>query len=188
MGDKSLQKKKFIVEKAKEVFCQQGFSSVTMKDIVEACEISRGGVYLYFSDTKEIFEAVLASEERPVIGTWTKDDALGDILYTYLDEQKKEILKKKDNLAMAGFEYSYANKKDSILKKQFQEDLKAMEKLISDGVAKKWMSCDNPAVAARNIMYTIEGMKVTSQTVGITADAIDKEIEFMLGTVGLTTA
>ena len=49
MGERSLQKKQFILEKAREVFVEKGFRSVTMKDIVDACEISRGGLYLYFS-------------------------------------------------------------------------------------------------------------------------------------------
>ena len=62
MGDKSVQKKKYIMQKARNVFCRNGYRAVTMKDIVEACDISRGGLYLYFSNTKELFEAVLAEE------------------------------------------------------------------------------------------------------------------------------
>ena len=34
MGDKSAQKKKFIVETARQVFKKKGFKEVTMKDIV----------------------------------------------------------------------------------------------------------------------------------------------------------
>ncbi len=48
MGDKSVKKKKYIVETARKVFMEKGFRKVTMKDIVEACDISRGGLYLYF--------------------------------------------------------------------------------------------------------------------------------------------
>jgi len=48
MGEKSVQKKRYIVEKARDVFMEKGFKKVTMKDIVEACDISRGGLYLYF--------------------------------------------------------------------------------------------------------------------------------------------
>ena len=40
MSDKSVQKRKFILETARNVFAEKGFRSVTMKDIVEACEIS----------------------------------------------------------------------------------------------------------------------------------------------------
>ena len=64
MGERSLQKKQFILEKAREVFVEKGFRSVTMKDIVDACEISRGGLYLYFSSPEEIFLEVLAAESE----------------------------------------------------------------------------------------------------------------------------
>ena len=43
MSEKSVQKRNYIIEKAREVFSQKGYLTVTMKDIVEACEISRGG-------------------------------------------------------------------------------------------------------------------------------------------------
>ena len=51
MGEKSVQKKRYIVETARKVFVEKGFKKVTMKDIVEACDISRGGLYLYFENT-----------------------------------------------------------------------------------------------------------------------------------------
>ena len=59
MGDKSEQKREYILEKAHKVFAQKGYRNVTMKDIVEACEISRGGLYLYFGSTEEIFKEIL---------------------------------------------------------------------------------------------------------------------------------
>ena len=51
MSEKSEQKKKLILETARKVFVEKGYKLVTMKDIVEACEISRGGLYLYFQST-----------------------------------------------------------------------------------------------------------------------------------------
>ena len=59
MGEKSKQKKKFILETARKVFMEKGFKRVTMKDIVEACDISRGGLYLYFDNTAQIFTEVM---------------------------------------------------------------------------------------------------------------------------------
>lgn len=47
MSDKSAQKKKFIVETARQVFKEKGYKEVTMKDIVEACNISRRIISLF---------------------------------------------------------------------------------------------------------------------------------------------
>lgn len=192
MGNKSVQKKKYIVECATKVFAKKGFKAVTMKDIVEACEISRGGLYLYFGDTAQVFEAVLEARENAgllVLKEATKEDAPGDILLTYLNEKKKDITKKKDNLEAAIFEYAFemkALKKESLLKKQYVEETKALEKLIADGVKQKWMVCDNPQAAAKNIMSTLEGLKVTTHAYGLSQDSFDQAIEYMLGSVGLT--
>lgn len=43
---------------------EKGFKKVTMKDIVEACDISRGGLYLYFENTSQIFMEVLRMESE----------------------------------------------------------------------------------------------------------------------------
>ena len=67
MGEKSARKKQFIIKKAREVFAQRGYKDVTMKDIVDACQISRGGLYLYFDSTKEIFLEVLTQLGIPKI-------------------------------------------------------------------------------------------------------------------------
>ena len=101
MGEKSVQKKKYILEKARAVFSEKGFKNVTMKDIVDACEISRGGLYLYFSSTEEIFLAVLADDsseddEEAVVAALSGDASAGDMLALFLKEQKKEILRKKE--------------------------------------------------------------------------------------------
>lgn len=189
MGDKSLQKKNRIVEAAREVFYQNGYRAVTMKDIVEACGISRGGLYLYFANTKELFEAVLEQENQTVLkAPAAKDANPGEILLMYLDEQKKEILKKKGNLSIAIYEYMFENKfsdNDLPAKKHFVETVKMLEQLIADGVAQEWMVCESPSEAARNIVYTLEGLKVTAQTIGVSAKTVDSQIAYIMGTLGM---
>ncbi len=192
MGDKSLQKKNMIVEAAREVFLKRGYRAVTMKEIVEACGISRGGLYLYFANTKELFEAVLERENQTLSSilelSAAKKSNPGEILLMYLDEQKKTILKKKGNLAVATYEYMFENKllnHEVPAEKCFEENVKALEQLIADGVAQEWMVCENPAEAARNIVYTLEGMKVTAQTTGVSAKVLDSQIAYIMRTLGM---
>lgn len=190
MGNKSEQKKKYIVEKAREVFSKNGYRKVTMKDIVEACEISRGGLYLYFADTKSLFKAVLDENEKDkdIFETIQNGELTpGEALLAYLDAQKQAILKK-DSLVAATFEYLFEQKADGNVadaRTVREESVKGIEKLIVNGVAEEWMLCDNPAMAARNIIYVLDGLRVNAQTVGITEADMDAEIEYILGTLGL---
>ena len=192
MGDKSVQKKKYIVETARKVFMEKGFKTVTMKDIVEACDISRGGLYLYFESTSQIFTEVLKleSEETDDVfsGKIAEDATAVDILLLFLKEQKKEILRKKDTLTQAIYEFYFENtltKKDNILRKQFESAVIIIQKLIEAGVESGEFYCEDPEGAARNIMLVLEGFKISAQTIGVTAESVDKQLLYILKSLGV---
>ena len=192
MGEKSLQKKKYILETARKVFMEKGYKNVTMKDIVEACDISRGGLYLYFNSTAEIFREVLhmeSEEADDVFSDSIREDATAtEILALFLKEHKKELLSKKDNLAIATYEYYFGEdvpKKDNILKRQFDSAVKIIEKLIETGVENGEFYCEDCRSAARNIMFLLEGLKISAHTIGVTPEMVDRELLFILNGLGV---
>ncbi len=192
MGEKSVQKKKYILETAREVFVEKGFKKVTMKDIVEACNISRGGLYLYFESTSQIFLEVLKLESEETDDVFsdniTEDATAADILVLFLQEQKKELLRKKNTLTQAIYEFyfeSQPGRKNNILKKQFDSAVKIIEKLIEIGVDNGEFYCEDCQETARNIMFVLEGLKISAQTIGITADTVDRQIMFILKSLGV---
>ncbi len=192
MGEKSQQKRKYILEKARQVFIEKGYRSVTMKDIIEACEISRGGLYLYFPSTQEIFLEVLKQEAEAgdnVFSTQATEDATPvDILELFFAAQKAELLNTKDNLAMATYEYAFTHKmdgKDNFLREQFKAAVQALTQLIEMGVEDGEIFCEEPQSAAEEIMYTIEGLKLSQLTMQITEAEIDKQLAYLLQGLGL---
>lgn len=192
MGEKSIQKKKYILETARKVFVEKGFKKVTMKDIVEACDISRGGLYLYFESTGQIFQEVMRLESEETDDVFsdkiTEDATAADILMLFLQEQKKELLRREDTLTQAIYEYYFENqpgRKNNILKKQFDSAVKIIEKLIEIGVDNGEFYCEDCQGTARNIMFVLEGLKISAQTIGITEETVDREIEFILKYLGL---
>ncbi len=186
MGEKSLQKKQYILETARKVFVDKGYKNVTMKDIVEACDISRGGLYLYFGSTEELLLAVLQKDAEEIDDVFSEsiaeEDSAADILTLFLKEQKKELLRKKNNLTMAVYEYAFENreKKDQMMRRQFEAGVRVLEKLIESGIASGEFYCENPKGAANNIMYVLEGMKINSQTMGITEAMVDEQLLYIL--------
>ncbi len=192
MGEKSEHKRTFIIETARKVFMDKGYKRVTMKDIVEACDISRGGLYLYFNSTAEIFLEVLkleSSETDDVFSDHIKEDAtVTDILVLFLEEQKKEILRGQDTLTQATYEYYFENelpKKDNIVKRQFESALMIIQRLLESGVDSDEFVCDDCDGAASNIMFVLEGLKITAQTVGVTKEQVDAQIAYILATLGV---
>ena len=55
------QRKHQILTASMGVFKRKGYEKATLKDIVEEAGMSRGWIYLYFTDKIEIFEALLLS-------------------------------------------------------------------------------------------------------------------------------
>ena len=168
MSEKSAQKKKYIVETARGVFTEKGYKNVTMKDIVEACGISRGGLYLYFSGTDELFMDVLKMEAEEAddvfAGKVGQDATPSDILALFLKEQKRELLHSGNNP----------------LKQQFDAAVRIIERLIEAGVEAGEFYCEDAKGAARNIMYVLEGLKIAAQTRGITEEMVDREVLYIM--------
>lgn len=187
MGEKSAQKKKYILDTARKVFVEKGFKNVTMKDIVEACGISRGGLYLYFDSTERILLDILQMEAEETDDVFTgqisEEDTAADILTLFLKEQKKELLQKKSNLTVAVYEYFFEHgleDKNNTLRRQFDAGVKVLVKLIEAGIATGEFYCENPKGTACNIMYVLEGMKINSQTFGITEKMVDEQLLYIM--------
>lgn len=187
MGEKSEQKRQFILQAAKKIFMEKGFKDVTMKDIVDACEISRGGLYLYFESTKEIFLEILKLEAEDTDDDFAanikEDSSIIDILRFFLKEQKKEILNLGGTLTVATYEFFFANKvskKENIVKHTFEAAVKVLAELLTIGTDREELYCDDPIGAAQNIMLVLEGLKVASHTMGVSEKFVDEQILYIM--------
>lgn len=190
MGAKAEQKKNYIREKAKNVFMEKGFKNVTMKDVVDACGISRGGLYLYYSDTAQLFLDIMKMEaeesDDTFSGAISRKASAKDILTLFLEEQKKELLREDESLAVATYEYAFmeAGRKDDYLQKKFMQAVHIIERLIRSGNQSGEFGCADPAGAAMNIMFSIEGLKITSRTMKISERDVDNEIAYLMNGLG----
>lgn len=188
MGEKSEQKRELILQCGREVFARKGFRSVTMKDIVEACEISRGGLYLYFGSTEEIFREIflkeLETQGEDVTEQLTKESTMSELLMLFLKEQKKIILRKKQDISIASYEYFFANKpekkSENLLRNRFETEVTVLEKILEEGTLRGEFYCENSMATAQHIMYALEGMKICAKTMGITESKVDQELLYIL--------
>ena len=58
----STKTKDMLLEKARQLFAKSGYDNTTMNDIAEASQKGRRTLYTYFSNKKEIYNAVIESE------------------------------------------------------------------------------------------------------------------------------
>ena len=183
MSEKSARKRQLIVETARRIFMEKGYKDVTMKDIVEACNISRGGLYLYFSGVEELLLEVMRVEEAEtddVFSNELKEDATAtDVLMIFLKEQKREILRKKDDLSVAAYEYYFARgltNEENPMRKKFEDGVSALTSLIEVGVDSGEFYDVDARAAAVNIMFILEGLRICARTMGVTEEMVDDEL------------
>lgn len=185
MSDRAAEKRELIIQKARKVFIKKGYKDVTMKDIVEACDISRGGLYIYFDSIKDLFEAVLEAEEG-------KSDAeisrrlpavrnTEDVLTLFFKEQKKEILRKQDSLLTAIYEYEFINaSKKNPSKNTYQSQIAKsqlfLRKLIETANKSGELRVEDPRQVANHVVYALEGMKIMSRAGKLTEKDVDEEL------------
>lgn len=48
-----------IIDQATDLFAMHGFSGVSMREIAEACELSKAGLYYHFKDKEDLFMSIL---------------------------------------------------------------------------------------------------------------------------------
>ncbi len=182
---KAARKKAYILDKAKDVFMEKGFIAVTMKDIVDACAISRGGLYLYFSSTEEVFQALFLREaeyeqQRMEIAIWENLPAK-EILLHYLEKRKEMILKKSPSLTQAGHEFLTRNTDAQMIRKwQFDGITEMLRGLIVYGIKTKEFKRVDAGVWARHIALLLYGLELTGQSLNLREKIVDEQIGFAL--------
>ena len=115
-------------------------------------------------------------EKEPPAGELTA----AEILALFLKEQKKEILGSKKTLTAATYEYAFANPKNMLLKKRFSAGVTMLEKLIRMGTQSEEFYDVDARIAAKNIMYVLEGLKIASVTMGVSGETIDNELYMIM--------
>ncbi len=186
MADKSLKKRNLILDCAEKVFSQKGFSVVTMKDIIEACNISRGGIYLYFSSTDEIFMEVIKSHHQTYLKkTQHNIDEVKDfqvIVETYFENLKQEMLNIKGSLKLAMVEFFITHKTDT--ESEFfisaMNGLKApISEILLLGKKQGKISYDNLSDAADLVFYWQIGLEEIMLSTNVPMESLYSQIDLM---------
>lgn len=72
MTSKSEQKKKFILQKAKERFIHYGYNNTSMQDLVDYIGVSKGSIYYYFSGKEDLFFEIYKENTDQWIEEWRR--------------------------------------------------------------------------------------------------------------------
>ena len=179
MATKGEKTREAIIDASYALFAEKGFKNVTMKDVCEITGMSRGGLYSHFSDTSQLFEALLEKiTQKPVLNIQAeikKGTSAVLILDKALAVLEEEAKHPEDSLSIAMYEYSETV--DSRMMEHLNRTgAKKWKKLIEYGIARGEFKNVNADEIVSVIMYSYQGVRMWSKVIPVKPDVIQSII------------
>lgn len=160
--------KQSIKAKAIRLFAQKGFKDVTMKDICEVTELSRGGLYLHYSSTKQIFSDIIDDLMNAQSGEFSEKIEQGlsakEILLQVLERYKNEMMDVGGSLSVAIYEFfsSETSKQNNALFQQYQKSYFMWKRLLEYGISRREFNTVDIDAIFDLIVFSYQGVRMYS--------------------------
>lgn len=184
MGIKGNRTKQYIKDQARRLFAQNGYKTVTMKDICEATGLSRGGLYRHYDSTDQIFaeiiEEFLGEQTDLFSESMEKELPAPGILDAVLHQYQSEMLDAEGSLSLAICEYFSSKgraKREDILSKQYLSSFQPWEKLIAYGIARGEFKDVDARGVFDILLFSYQGVRMYSQLMEIPKETPKRIIE-----------
>ena len=190
MNKRGEETRKHIKRCACSLFAEKGFKQVTMKDICEASQLSRGGLYCHYKSTRQIFQEIIddmTGQQDNEIDVRIKQNQpavtiLDDILYKY----ENEMIDSQSSLSVAIYEYfsihDIACRKNTLYE-QYLISANTWKKLMQYGIARKEFKKVDIAAVFDLIVFSYQGVRMYSKLMPVAKEIpsrIIKEIRKIL--------
>src|SRR5262245_1414533 len=175
-----------ILEAARKVFAQKGFSLATVDDIAAAAGVAKGTVYLYYESKRDIYFAALKFGLEK--------------MYAVLDERLKSAVSPEDKLrTLIAVKLEYFDDNRDFFKIYYSElgnicihpgtidnefhalylgQAKVVETILREGARKKVLRLVRAEQAAFAISDVIRGV-VTQRVLGWSKSKISQDVDFI---------
>lgn len=182
MGKKGEETKELIRRKAYDLFAEKGFKAVTMKDVCEAAELSRGGLYRHYPGTEELFEEILGELEKRQKDEFAdkieKDLPAAQILDEVLERYKNEMNDSGMSLSIAIYEYySSRQQENNALRERYNVSKKMWKNLIAYGMERGEFRQVDAEGVYDVIAFAYQGVRMYSKMMPIEEEIPDRIIK-----------
>lgn len=189
-GDRT---KECILTEAKKLFAKSGYSNVTMKDICDVCNLSRGGLYRYFGSVKDIFVAVLdedrENQEKTLARTLKSKASAKELLDAFLLARKERLVLGNDQgIVFAIQDFAHAETGEQHYVRQRYEDMaKKLSLLLQSGQEQGVFNAFDINSAAMHILLLLDSLETNSAILSLTEEEIDNQFQLLYNFVQKNT-
>jgi len=180
--------KQEIMLRAEQLFAQRGYESVSMREIAEACDITKANIYYYFKDKESLYLQVLESDMLEMIEALrraaeregTARDKIARIAETFV-----RLLHSKPALIRMGMRPFGEQEPDilGLVYRHRQEVLRPVERVLEEGLRSGELRLLNVPVTALSFVIIMRVLVIVA-TKGLPPPDIS-ESDMVLHTVEL---
>ena len=180
MATKGERTRESILNAAYALFAKKGFKQVTMKDVCEVTNMSRGGLYSHFSSTSQLFEALLERITEKDALDFQEQMKRGASAIAILEEALKlmeeEMKHPEDSLSIAMYEY--AETVDSeVMERLNKASKKKWKRLIRYGIERGEFQDVDASEIVNVILYSYQGVRMWSRILPMKPKTIHSIVE-----------
>ena len=161
----SIKTREMLMEKARQLFAKSGFENTTMNDIAEASQKGRRTLYTYFSNKKEIYNAVIESELEILYSqlqkTVEKENSASDKLLlffvTRLEIIKEDVTR---NGTLKGDFFRDIFLVENVRKTFDKKEIGFLKMILDEGIASNEFEIVDSLQTARILHFALKGLEV----------------------------
>lgn len=175
--------RQLIKKSACSLFAGKGFKQVTMKDICEAANLSRGGLYCHYGSTREIFREIINDFMIQQGDSFSEKIehqlSAKEILNEVLEKYKNEMLDSQSSLSLALYEYFSIDNTETgnELCAQYTASFNAWQTLLEYGIKNGEFHHVDIKSVFDLIIFSYQGVRMYSKIMPIDEDIPQRIIE-----------
>lgn len=131
--EKGRKKRDLILDKAKELFIQQGYAATSMEDLVQYIGVSKGSIYYHFKSKDDLFVQLLVRQNQEWINAWVEKSvdflSFEEKVYGIADHMVDDF---QNPLTKVGEEFYISSPENQLLLDDFLEIIREPRKLYRD--------------------------------------------------------
>lgn len=161
----SVKTKDMLIEKARQLFAKSGYENTTMNDIAEASKRGRRTLYTYFSNKKEIYNAVISRELEHMYAqlqeTVNKEHTASNKLLLYFIT-RLEIIKGvvTRNGTLRGDFFRDIFRVENVRKTFDKKEISLLKLILDEGVESNEFEKLDSTKTARILHFALKGLEV----------------------------
>ncbi|AEV30631.1 transcriptional regulator [Sphaerochaeta pleomorpha str. Grapes] len=184
MQKKSDIKKDLIKTVAKQLFSTKGYEGVTMKDVCEACQISRGGLYRYYDSPKEIMCEIL-TDDKTEMASMLEQAIEGNVpalqlLNYFLEMIRSDIQCKENRFSFVIHEFAFVEPTQSdYMEKRFESAVQILSRLLDYGKRTHEFKDFDTRILATHITLFRDSIITSSASLKFSDTLIDEQLNYI---------